>query len=259
MRDWSQALQKVRLATGVGVRVAILDSGVNLTLPRLLGTTGEVIDCRLNQSEFVAEKLSGQRNFDRNGHGSLVQSCFVKAAPHASVDHYRILDEQNRCDIALLCYTLDHVLEQNYSVVHLSLGTRNEEYIPWLVSIMKRAYEKNIIIVSAGSNIGNVLYPARFTYCLSVDACHSNDPLYVRYTDRSVIEVSGWGIDVEVDENESRVTGSSFAAAHVSGVVARMIEAYGPLSMVEVKNLLKLYSEQIEGGPESLVRRASLI
>lgn len=247
MRDFQMALQSIQLSTGVGVRVAILDSGANPALPGVRDSNYRGFICNYQKSDFSIEEAKADKSFDRNGHGSIVQSCLSAVAPDVDIDHYCILDENNHCDIALLCYTLDHVLEQNYNIVNLSLGTRNEEYIPWLVSIMKRAYEKNVILITASSNVGNVLFPARFTYCLSVDAMFATQRLALAYHENSVIEVSAFGVDVPVRstfDNEIKVTGTSYAAAHVSGLVARAIEAYGPLSMIEVKTLLKQYARE---------------
>ena len=272
------------LSTGAGIRIAVLDSGVTPSALPVRGKAFDVFDCTATAEGLHVRKLPPGLASDRNGHGTIVQGCVLAAAPDATVDHYRILDENNQCDSTLLCYTLDHVLDQGYNIVNLSLGTRNEGSVPWLVSIMKRAYERNAVVVASASNVGNALYPARFTYCISVEAAALGGPLGLRYLPSSVIEFAGHGVEVEVrsyvdtesstdfdadadlesrvdfDEEAhtedsgapKRVSGSSYAAAHVTGLCARLLEVDRGLSPLDVKILLREYARGLaEGGMAS--------
>ena len=247
--DLKKTLQGLLLSTGSNVRVAVLDSGLNPQFPALRGRNAKIFDCTLENESLQVTELSGTENSDRNGHGSLVQSCVSAVAPDAQVDHFRILDEHNQCDSTLLCYVLDHVIEQKYDVINLSLGTRNEEHLAWLVSIVKRAYENNIVVVAACSNVGNSLYPARFTYCVSVDAMAAQHPLQIKFKANSVVEFSAMGVNVSVpglSEKQKFVTGSSYAAGHISGLCARIIEIQGRCQPLDVKILLREYARSLE-------------
>lgn len=241
--DLKRSAQLMSLSTGQGVRIAVLDSGVD---PKIVKPSrGQVFDCAQFPEGVSIEPISNQLSSDRNGHGSLVQHCIASVAPDAEIDHYRILDENNKCDIGLLCHVLDAVIEKKYHIVNLSLGTRNEEYIPWLVSIMKRAYENNVTLVSASSNIGNVLFPARFTYCISVEAITAENPFKLQFRPNSVVEFGGWGVDVpmgNIGGEERRVTGSSYAAGFVTGLAARLIEGAEWVTPLDVKLLLREYA-----------------
>ena len=242
---------KIPLCTGAGVRVAVLDSGVNSAFPALANKRNRVFDCQKKGGNGVSfALLPYEGDADTNGHGSVVQSCLVGVAPDVEVDHYRILDRENQCDGALLCHVLEHVIEQGYEVVNLSLGTKLEKYVPWLVTIMRRAYEKNTAIVAAAVHQGQVLYPARFTSAFSCDAHAHPDPLLLHFQSNSVIEFAAWGVQVPVQGPEHRqyvVSGSSYAAAHLSGLVARAIEALGKgASVLELKLLLKQYATGFE-------------
>lgn len=247
---FEKEVQSIPLCTGSGVRVAILDSGVNPQMPLLKKKSFRVFDCLYNESGLKIQALSNQNVTDRNGHGSFVQSCVYAAAPDVEVDHFRLLDRNNVSDGVLLCHVLDFVISENYHVVNLSLGTRNEQHIPWLVTIMKRAYERNVTIVAANSNVGNSLYPARFTYCISVDGMPARNPLQLRYKPNSVIEFEGWGVNVpmpSLDEKLTYLTGSSYAAGHVTGIVARAIEMQGKnYSHLDTKIILREYATAFE-------------
>lgn len=247
--DLKKSLQSLLLSSGVGARVAVLDSGVNPKFPLLRGRQTRVYDCTLQDTALRVAPLPAAQNNDRNGHGSYVHSCIAAVAPDAQIDHFRILDENNQGNSTLLCYVLDHIIEQRYHVVNLSLGTRNEDHLPWLVSIMKRAYENDIAIVAACSNVGNSLYPARFTYCISVDAMAAQHPLQVRFKRNSVVEFAALGVNVPVigpGDAPKTVTGSSYAAGHISGLCARIVEIQGRCSPLDMKILLREYAQSLE-------------
>ncbi len=232
---------------GKGVRIAVLDSGVNPEFPLIAGSKGTFHLCEERGVGLEVSALDREENSDTSGHGSCVQSCVLKVAPEATVDHYRILDEFNNCSSRLLCLVLDHVLEKGYDLINLSLGTRNEALVAWLVSIMKRAYEQNIAIVAASSNIGNSLFPGRFTYCVSVAGVSGVEDNSVRYRSRDVIEFGGHGVNVAVPVSEERevlVTGSSYASGHVTGVCARVLEKLGPLDPLALKVALRAIAEE---------------
>ena len=248
-------LGELFLSTGAGVRVAVLDSGVNPVLPLLRGRDFDVFDCQVGEGGLVVRKLAPGLSSDRNGHGGVVHSCVFAVAPDARADHFRILDEANRCDSTLLCYVLDHVIEAGYRVVNLSLGTRSEECVPWLVSIMKRAYERGVVVVASSSNVGNALYPSRFTYAVSVDAQLLALNTDLRFHPGSVIEFGGAGVEILVpgDGRDIVATGSSYAAAHVSGLCARLLESHPEFSPLDVKMALRDHALRLQREAEARV------
>lgn len=248
--DMKKAFQGIMLATGNGVRVAVIDSGVNPRFPALRGAGGTVFDCRQDKEGLQLTKLDRSVNSDRTGHGSLVQSCLLSVAPEAQVDHFRVLDEQNVTDSSLLCYVLDYIIENGYKVINVSLGTSSEYHLPWLVSLMKRAYEANVVVVAACSNVGNWLYPATFTYCVSVNAMQAAHAMQIRFHEASVVEFSAMGVNVPVagpSDQSLFVSGSSYAAAHVSGLCARILELRPEFSPLDVKILLREYAASMGG------------
>lgn len=238
-------------SAGAGVRVAILDSGFNPTFPlikkSLSKQQSKAFICEETAQGFTAREVDPAENSDSSGHGSCVHSCTLAVAPAVYVGHYRILDEFNNCSSRLLCLALDHILEQDYHIINLSLGTRNETLVPWLVSIVKRAYEKNVSIVAASSNIGNALFPGRFTYCISVAGAAGLGRDEIQYRPKSVIEFAGFGVNVPVPvapKRTIRVTGSSYASGHVTGLCARAISEQGGIAALDPIRLKMLLREQ---------------
>jgi subtilisin family serine protease len=234
--------QSVMLASGAGVRVAVLDSGIDPAFPALTENRGQSFILEDIGQGLVVREVPVSVRTDASGHGSCVQSCLLAAAPDAIVDHYRILDEFNNCPSRLLCLALDHVIEKRYNIVNLSLGTRNENVVPWLVTIVKRAYETGTCLVAASSNIGNSLFPGRFTYSISVSACEGDGPLALAFHPGKVVEFSGWGINVPIAVDAGhivRVSGTSYASGFVAGICARIIETLGHSQPLDVKLTLR--------------------
>lgn len=248
MHDTKAILQSLTYATGAGVRVAVLDSGVNPAFPGLTQRLGNVYDCAEMMGEITITSLPDNQNTDRSGHGSLVESCIISVAPNCRVDHFRIVGPTRSTSGSLLCYVLDHVVNAGYNIVNLSLGIRNEEYVPWLVGIIKRAYESNTCIVSANSNIGSTLYPAWFTYAITCDAISAPHPLHIIHKPQNIIEFSGFGVNVPIltdNGNSHNVSGSSYATAHITGLTARIVEILGHSTPLDIKFLLREYARNL--------------
>lgn len=251
--DMKKTFQSLLLGTGSQVRVAVIDSGINPQFPMLRGKTGRVVDCSYGAKGLVLKDLPKGENSDRTGHGSLVQSCLMSVAPEAEVDHFRVLDESNVTDSSLLCNVLDHAIDQKYQVINVSLGTSSEYHLPWLVSLMKRAYESNVVVVAACSNVGNWLYPATFTYCISVNAMPATNAMQVRFHHGSVVEFSALGVNVPIAgpaDQSIFVTGSSYAAAHISGLCARILEIRPESNPLDVKILMREYALSLDGSSQ---------
>jgi hypothetical protein len=249
----TQVLPLMLQSLGAGVKVAILDSGADPFSVHLQGKNFDGYVCERNRyGDLEVQEVEKGLNFDVNGHGTAVQSLFYSVAPEAHVSHFRLLDKQAHCDATLLCLTLDYVVSQKFQVINLSLGTRQEEAIPWLVSNMRRAYENKCTIVAACDLNTNYVYPGLFTYCISVEPCEASHPLELIYTPRSVVEFSAWGHQVKLlDHGNSQqakpLTGASYACSFVSGMAARLLATDPSLDPILVKCKLREYAKEIKG------------
>lgn len=250
MKDLSRRnFQSLKLATGANVRIAVLDSGINPQFPAIGASKFRSFDCVSENRIVQITELPANVSSDRNSHGSLVQSCILAAATDASIDHYRILNADNQCDSEVLCQVLQNVIQRKYDIINLSLGTRNTARLPWLIDIIKKAYETNTIVVAACSNVGNIFYPAQFTYCISVKALNIENFLHLRFNKNSVVEFSAKGVHIEIPGPDGRpilTSGSSFAAGYVTGICARIIEIQGECQPLSAKVFLRQYAEDCE-------------
>ncbi len=104
---------------------------------------------------------------------------------------------------------------------------------------------KDIVIVAAAGNAGAAAphaYPAAFADVIAVTATDSGDALYASANHGSYIAVAAPGVDViapALYEAYQMNSGTSFAAAHVSGVIALMLEHDPKLSNRKIRDALQ--------------------
>lgn len=108
------------LATGAGVRVAVLDTGADLAHPALAGRLlpgRDFVDGDDDPSE------EGTRDNAGFGHGTHVAGLIALAAPGARITPVRVLDAEGRGDAWRLADALAWAIADGAQVVNMSLGT----------------------------------------------------------------------------------------------------------------------------------------
>jgi Subtilase family len=218
------------LRSGLDVTVAVLDSGVNPEFFHIQNKRFTVINCIEKRGHIEFEHLSSELNTECNNgegtHGSMVQSCIYAICPEASVTHFKVLDDKYSCSGSKLCFVLERAIDLNFQVINLSLGTRNESYLPWLLNLIRKAYEKGICVVCATSNIGVGMYPALFPYCFTVEAGEGQNLYSFSFQEGSNTEFLAPCIETflpGLNGAPTALTGSSFGAGLIAGHVAKFL------------------------------------
>ncbi len=137
--QWApQALQLEQAhatSTGVGVRVAVLDTGIDATHPALAGRMARAADGNILGRDFVDDDLdaseAGSRADAGFGHGTHVAGLVALAAPGALLMPVRVLDAAGRGNTWVLAEALawaidpdgDPATDDGAHVINISLGT----------------------------------------------------------------------------------------------------------------------------------------
>lgn len=227
-------------ATGKGVVVAIIDTGLDTTHPELQSKV-------IYKGNFVAHD---QKQFDGDEHGTAVAGVIAAAAnndlgivgvaPDVELMALKACWHEERgssssCDSFSLIKALVKTLELDPDILNLSLAGPKD---PLIARLVKRASEQGMIIVSAvDQTVGiNDSFPANMAEVIAVTA-----PPIGHLDPASGLSFLAPGIDILTTAPGSGYafeSGSSMATAHVSGVAALMKEKDPGLSGTGARNLL---------------------
>jgi subtilisin len=242
MNDLWSAIQPETIwtgRTGRGVRVAVVDSGIDTEHPDLKGKVKESV-------EAVAE--DGRIDFrpstsgDQAGHGTACAGIIASVAPDAELYSVKVLGPKASGSGDMFLVGLDYAIKQKYQVINLSLGTTKRDYFAPLHELLDRAYQSGCIVVSAANNLPYPSYPSIFSSSVvSVVKRSGGDPFNFGYRYGQVIELVAPGVEVTTTwpgGGYRQLTGNSFACPYVVGIIALIKEAYPNLTPFQVKSIL---------------------
>jgi subtilisin family serine protease len=234
-------------ARGRGVEVAIVDSGIDASHPRLKGRLSRACTVIKNKrGQIVIREIKPGESRDNYGHGTAVAGIIADLAPAARLVSVRVLDEYNSCTGDVLIAGLQWALDRNIRLLNMSLTTSKPDFIPKLRELCERAYVQNSIIVAAKRNFGDIGCPAMFSSVVSVDLEEYVEKLRVHYRPKNVVEFDARGTGIKVlspGGGYAFRTGTSFATPHVCGMVALLMEKFPGLTAMEAKTALKAFSD----------------
>jgi len=162
--------------TGKGVKVAVIDTGVNYTLEPLGGKLGVKV---IGGYDFVDKD---EDPMDVEGHGTAVASIiaangsnFKGVAPDAKILAYRIFRPGKEVETYLIVEAIEKALDDGADIVNLSLGGGISERLLWIVG--HRALKKGVLLVAAAGNKGpdidTIYVPASLPTYIGVGATTS--------------------------------------------------------------------------------------
>ncbi|MFD4631816.1 S8 family serine peptidase [Streptomyces sp. NPDC058284] len=249
---------------GKGVRIAVLDSGVDTTHPDLHG-------------QVVAEKnFSASPDLkDRVGHGTHVASTaagtgaksggkFKGVAPGAELISGKVLDDDGFGDDSGIVAGMEWAAAEGADVVNLSLGGGDSPDVDPLEAAVNKLSEENGILfaVSAGNDgrPGSVGSPGTADAALTVGAVDDNDKLApfssrgpragdggikpdvtAPGVDITAAAAPGSAIEKQVGQNPEgylSISGTSMASPHVAGAAALLKQQHPKWTYAELKGAL---------------------
>lgn len=229
-------------SSGKGIRVAVVDSGVEYDHPALDDCVrGGVVVEYDEEAENNVRIEPEEQPFDSAGHGTACAGIIHALAPQAEIYSVRVLGRDMHGRAIQFAAGLDWATEHDMQVVNLSLSTSKEEYFGLFHDLADQAYFKNVNLVSAVNNIPTPSYPSLYSSVISVAAHDGHDPFTYYYNPAPPVEFGAPGIDVEVAWNNKQYvvsTGNSFAAPHIAGIVALIRAKHPELTPFQVKTVL---------------------
>lgn len=251
--------------TGAGVRVAVLDTGVNLDHPDFTsrGITAESF-------------IEGEGPHDAHGHGT---HCIGTAcgpwetdagpgygvAPEAEIFAGKVLGDDGTGSDSSILAGIDWALQHDCQVISMSLGADVREVHPPYVAAGRRALELGSLIVAAAGNnaqrsagnFGFVGAPANSPHIMAVAAVDSALRT-AEFSARSLpheggeVDLAAPGVDIHSawtgGERYRSISGTSMATPHVAGIAALTSGATGARGQ-ELWDALIASTTALEGEP----------
>jgi subtilisin family serine protease len=225
--------------SGRGVRVAIVDSGVEASHPAVGGRVVRSVAIERAGDELEAVDVEPT---DVVGHGTACAAIIHALAPEAEIVSVRVLGSDNRGAGPVFARGLEWAIRASGAqVVNLSLSSRSDAMFGPLHELADEAYFRNVLLVSAANNVSVASYPSLYAAVVSVAAHDLPDAGAWFYNPEPPVEFGAYGVDVDVawrGGGRMTVTGNSFAAPHIAGYAARIRAAHAGLTPFEVKAIL---------------------
>jgi len=250
-----EAREALREGTGRGIKIALLDSGIELSHPAL-GSRGLVDDIAFEVSQAGTVRCVPGFGIDESGHGTALAAAIWAAAPEAQIGSFRVLDRNFSGKYAIIREAATLAIESGYHILSCSFGARAEDrtighFKPWV----DHAYRSGVHIVSACNNesFREPEWPGNFPTVIAVNMARTGPGmLHLRWDGgegralRHLVEFAANGVDVNLpwkDGGYASRTGSSYAAAHGAGLLARLLSVYPSLKPLVALSLLQESAE----------------
>lgn len=230
---------------GSGVKVAILDTGIDKDHPDLNVAGGISFVVRPSQSDSDWD--------DKNGHGTHCAGIVaaldndkgvIGVAPEASLYAVKVLNNGGVGDISDIIAGIEWAVYNGMHVISMSLGGDFDSEP--LGTTCNNAYNAGVVVVAAAGNDGSdgdnsVDYPAKYDSVIAVAATDSTDTRPEWSSKGPEVELAAPGVGIYSTYKNGRyatLSGTSMACPHVAGTAALVI-ASGVSDKDEVRTLLR--------------------
>ncbi|WP_037679507.1 type VII secretion-associated serine protease mycosin [Streptomyces griseus] len=281
-RPW--ALQRVLLdqlwsqSKGKGVRVAVIDTGVDVTNPQLT----HAVDARSGRN-FLPPGIKdengdpierGKENgtTDTVGHGTKVAGIiaarpasgtgFVGLAPEATIIPIEQNDAEGHGTANTLADAINYAIQAKADVINISQDTSKAvKPAPTLEQAVDAALARNIVVVASAGNDGlggNVkkTYPASYKGVLAVAASDRNNERAAFSQSGDFVGVAAPGVDIistVPKGGHCSDNGTSFSAPYVAGVAALIKAKHRDWTAREIVAQIEQTAERTIAGHDRLV------
>jgi subtilisin family serine protease len=207
--------------TGQGIKVAIVDTGIDFKHPDLLTNIRTGINI-IRPSRTPA---------DDNGHGTHVAGIIgalsntvgvVGIAPNVELYPVKVLKSNGVGYLSDIIAGIDWSVAHGMDVINLSLGTTTD--IQSMHDAVVRADQAGVIVVAAAGNSGGtVMYPAAYAEVISVGMIDENGQVNQYSSRGSELELVAPGSNIYSTyrgRTYRTMTGTSMASPHVVGAAA---------------------------------------
>jgi filamentous hemagglutinin family protein len=232
-----------RLVKGANIRVAVIDSAIDFSHPDLQDAIADRFDAAGPGGKphlhgtGMAGAIAAQRRLMGVAPGArlLAVNAFSGGAGSAESTTLNILKG------------LEWAVANNARIINMSFAGPRD---PSLERALQTAYDRGVVLIAAAGNAGNSrpLYPAADKNVIAVTATDIDDKLFTRANRGNHVAIAAPGVDIFVPAPEGTyqmTTGTSVATAHVSGIVALLLERNPALKPADIRRILMASAKRL--------------
>jgi serine protease AprX len=242
--------------TGRGIRIAVLDTGIDREHPDLASRVA------------LTQDFTGEGFADHNGHGTHVAgiiagqgSRYRGVAPEASLIGVKVMGAGGSGMMSGTMKGVEWAVEHGAQVINLSLGSPGAcDGTDPLSRTCDAAVERGVVVCVAGGNLGplsgSIGSPGCARQVITVGASTDRDRVAdfssrgptldgrvkpdILCPGHNIISARAQGTHMgnPIDELYTEASGTSMACPHASGAAALLLQAKPGLSPAQVKELL---------------------
>ena len=230
-------------STGEGVKVAIIDSGIDADHPAVGGRISGYVAITDGPLGLLHDT---EPHEDSYGHGTACAGIIRSLAPDCELYSVKVLGARLTGRGTTFAAGIEWAIENGMDVCNVSMGTTRKNFYALMHNLADKAYFQNTMLVTAANNMPVASFPSLYASVISV-ASHegTHDPYLFYYNPAPPVEFGAPGIDVRVAWSEGEwitATGNSFAAPHITGVAAKILGKHPGLTLFQMKTVLRALS-----------------
>ncbi len=146
---------------GAGVKVAVIDTGIDLNHPAFMGHLAPSTDWKdFIDADTIPQEVAGGEAY---GHGTSVASIVLQVAPKALIMPIRVLDSSGTGDTNKIASAIDWAAQHGAKVINLSLGTDAANFdcaVQKSVALAIQNYGTLMVFAAGNTGDTNINYPA---------------------------------------------------------------------------------------------------
>jgi len=238
-----EARKALTTGTGKGIKIAVIDSGVEAGHPGLKGLTlADDLAFELDGNGTTIRVKPGQGT-DSFGHGTAVAGIIHDTAPEAQIGSFRVLSAELKGKSAVIAAGAAQAVKLGYNILNCSLGCGKRDHVFAYKTWVDEAFVAGRHVVAACNNqyYAKEEWPAYFPTVCAVNFTREETRGQFYYRTQKMVSFAAPGTGLLVLWNSGRrrmVMGSSFAAPQVAALLARLISEV-PVSPLLGKDLMQ--------------------
>ncbi|NJP16871.1 type VII secretion-associated serine protease mycosin [Streptomyces thermoviolaceus subsp. thermoviolaceus] len=252
---------------GKGIRVAVIDTGVDDKNPQLAGAVDKAAG-----RDYLTKGKGGDPTNDEVGHGTKVAGIiaarphkgtgFVGLAPKATIIPIRQNDADNSGDSDTMAQAILYAVDKGADVINISQDTTKPlSGTSALAQAVRKAIEHNVVVVASAGNDGldgkvKNTYPAAFDGVLAVASSDRNNERASFSQAGPFVGVAAPGVDIVSTVpggGQCTDSGTSFSAPFVAGVAALLKEKHPDWTTAQIVTQIEQTAERSVNGHDNFV------